>query len=117
MAPIFRQTSTRSNPLSRCGEGNPATAESASPLLALPLALHVGKRGESTLLQSQLDALHEQIMDFAPLVEGDLPLRFIMDTGFHQLIFVLVTQPGELICCDYRDSAERLGFAARCASD
>jgi hypothetical protein len=35
----------------------------------------VGKRGVSALLQGQLDGFHEQIMDFAPLVEGDLPQR------------------------------------------
>jgi hypothetical protein len=29
----------------------------------------------STLLQGQLDAFDQQIMDFAPLVEGDLPQR------------------------------------------
>ena len=44
-----------------------------SAFLALPLCLHVGKRGVSALLQGQFDALQEQIMDFAPLVEGDLP--------------------------------------------
>jgi len=48
-----------------------------SPFLALPLCLQVGKRGVSALLQGQLDAFHEQIMDFAPLVEGDLPQCFI----------------------------------------
>jgi len=42
-------------------------------LLALPLCLHFGKRGVSTLLQGQLDAFYEKIMDFAPPVEGDLP--------------------------------------------
>src|SRR5215471_13858345 len=44
-----------------------------SAFLGLPLCLHVGKRGVSALLQGQFDALQEQIMDFAPLVEGDLP--------------------------------------------
>jgi hypothetical protein len=39
--------------------------------------LHVGKRGVSALLQGQLDAFQEQIMDFASLVEGDLPQRLI----------------------------------------
>jgi hypothetical protein len=37
------------------------------------LCLHVGKRRVSTLLQGQLDTFHQQIMDFTPLVEGDLP--------------------------------------------
>jgi hypothetical protein len=31
------------------------------PFLALPLCLHVGKRGVSALLQGQLDAFYEQI--------------------------------------------------------
>ena len=56
-------------------EGNPATAVRDSAFLALPLCLHVGKRGVSALLQGQLDAFDEQIMDFASLVEGDLPRR------------------------------------------
>jgi hypothetical protein len=55
----------------------PATAVRGSAFLALPLGLHVGKRGVSTLLQGQLDAFHEQIMDFASLVEGDLPQPLI----------------------------------------
>ena len=39
--------------------------------------LHFGKSGVSVLLQGQLDAFHEQIVDFASLVEGDLPQRLI----------------------------------------
>jgi hypothetical protein len=50
-----------------------AIAARASAFLALPLYLHVCKRGVSSLLQGELDAFHEQIMDFAPLIEGDLP--------------------------------------------
>jgi hypothetical protein len=45
----------------------------ASAFLALPLCLHVGKRGVSTLLQGQLDAFNQQIMDFPPFIESDLP--------------------------------------------
>jgi hypothetical protein len=56
---------------------SPRRERRASAFLPLPLCLHVGKRGVSTLLQGQLDALYEQIMDFAPLVEGDLPQRLI----------------------------------------
>src|SRR5262249_3257641 len=33
--------------------------------------------GVPAFLQGQLDAFHEQIMDFASLVEGDLPQRLI----------------------------------------
>ena len=51
--------------------------------LALPLCLHVGKGGVSALLQGQFDAFHEKIMDFAPLVESDLPQCFI--SGFWQV--------------------------------
>ena len=54
-----------------------ARQRQTSAFLALPLCLHVGKRGVSALLQDQLDAFHEQIMDFAPFVEGDLPQRLI----------------------------------------
>jgi hypothetical protein len=64
-----RHFSQRTKPFD---EGNPATAGSASAFLPLPLALHVGKRGVSTLTQGQLDAFHEKIMDFAPFIEGDL---------------------------------------------
>jgi hypothetical protein len=42
-------------------------AKRALPPLAPPLCLHVRKRGVSTLLQGQLDAFDQQIMDFAPL--------------------------------------------------
>ncbi|MGC2079512.1 MAG: hypothetical protein WA728_26525 [Xanthobacteraceae bacterium] len=31
----------------------------------------------SALLQGQLDAFHEKIMDFAPFIEGDPPQRLI----------------------------------------
>jgi hypothetical protein len=48
-----------------------------SPLLALQLCLHVGKRGVSALLQGQLDTFHEQIMDFPSFVKGDLPQRLV----------------------------------------
>jgi hypothetical protein len=54
----------------------------ASAFLALPLCVHVDKRGVSTLLQGQLDAFHQQITDFTPLVEGDLPfVASICDVG------------------------------------
>jgi hypothetical protein len=59
------------------GEGNPATAVRDLAFLALPLCLHAGERGVSPFLQGQLDAFNERIMDFAPLVEGDLPQRLI----------------------------------------
>jgi hypothetical protein len=43
--------------------------------LALALCLHVGKCGYPRFFTS---SLHEQIMDFAPLVETGLPQRFTM---------------------------------------
>jgi hypothetical protein len=42
----------------------------ASGFLALPLCLHVAKRWVAALLQGQLDAFDQQIMDLAALVEA-----------------------------------------------
>ena len=39
--------------------------------------LHLRNRRVSALLQSQLDTFDQQIMDFAPLVEGNLPQRLV----------------------------------------
>ncbi|MGC2077060.1 MAG: hypothetical protein WA728_13710, partial [Xanthobacteraceae bacterium] len=52
-------------------------SRATSPFLPLPLGFHLGQRWVSTLLQGQLDAFYEQIMDFAPLFEGNLPQRLI----------------------------------------
>jgi hypothetical protein len=51
----------------------------ASAFLALPLCLDVAKRRVSALLQGKFDAFHQQVMDFAPLIERDLAQRFIGD--------------------------------------
>jgi hypothetical protein len=44
-----------------------------SAFLPLPLLPSCRQRGVSALLQRQLDALDEKIMDFESFVEGDLP--------------------------------------------
>src|SRR5215469_15336405 len=41
------------------------------------LGLHLRNRRISALLQSQLDTFDQQIMDFAPLVERNLPQRLV----------------------------------------
>ena len=62
-------------------DGSITGPRNGSGFLALPLCLHVGKLGVSALLQGQLDAFHEQIMNFACLVEGDLPQRSMSAFG------------------------------------
>jgi hypothetical protein len=55
----------------------------ASAAFAYMFGFHLGKRRISALLQGQLDALYKQVMDFAPLVKGDLPQRLV--SGFGQV--------------------------------
>ena len=43
-----------------------------SGFLAFSFSLHLGKRGVSAFFQGNLDAFHQQIVDFASFVKGDL---------------------------------------------
>jgi hypothetical protein len=49
------------------------SGESLSVPCAATLSSCRQARGVSTLLQGQLDAFNQQIMDFPPFIESDLP--------------------------------------------
>ena len=57
----------------RRGSRRRDASQDRPPLTAAPA--ECARCRVSALVQGQLDAFHEQIMDFAPLVERDLPQR------------------------------------------